>query len=173
MIDELLSYEKLSQNQSIKFETVDLVALTKQITLDNKAVYPDINFQFYSDDTSYMVALNQPLFTRMLENLITNAARYCHSKVELIISTTAELPYIELSVIDDGDGISSQAKESIFDPFFQEEQSRSNKAAGYGLGLAIVKQIVIQHNANIELADTKTQGAHFIIKLPKQHEGGL
>lgn len=170
MIDELLSYEKLSQNQTIKFETIDIVTLTKQICDDNQLIYPNVQFNFDSDQNSFNVELNQPLFTRMLENLITNAARYCHKRVELKVFTLPQQDHLELAIIDDGEGISSQAKESIFDPFFQEEQSRSNKTAGYGLGLAIVKQIVIQHNAQIQLLDTA--GAHFVIKLPKK-QGGL
>lgn len=170
MIDELLSYEKLSQSPPIKFELVDVIALTKQISNDNQIIYPDVTFAFSANQTSCQIALNQPLFTRMLENLITNAARYCHSKVALTVNVITGSNYVELSVIDDGKGISAQAKDAIFDPFFQEEQSRSNKTAGYGLGLAIVKQIVVQHNGNIQLLDTRVKGAHFTIRLPKQQE---
>lgn len=166
MIDELLSYEKLSQSQNIKFDKIDVIALTKQITKDTQLVYANANFQFNCDETECLVELNQPLFTRMLENLLNNAGRYCHSQVETSVAILPDRQYIELSVIDDGDGISAKARDSIFDPFFQEEQSRSNKVAGYGLGLAIVKQIVVQHNASIRLAEHHGKGAHFIVKLP-------
>jgi len=169
MIDELLSYEKLSQSQSLKFEQLDVLAITQQVVQDIQIVYPNVDFQCNSEQDHCFAAINQTLFTRMLENLLNNAGNYCKTRVLVIVSEHASENAIELAIIDDGKGISTQAKESIFDPFFQEEQSRSNKVAGYGLGLAIVKQILLQHKATIRLADdSASTGAHFIVKIPTQ-----
>lgn len=166
MIDELLSYEKLSQNQDIKFETIDVANITNKLTQDIQVVYPNAKFECSSSNSSCIAEINQTLFTRMLENLLNNAGRYCKSKVSVEVTLKEGGEFIELAVIDDGKGISEQAKDSIFDPFFQEEASRNAKFSGYGLGLAIVKQILRQHNATIQLADNSGQGAHFIVKLP-------
>ena len=166
MIDELLSYEKLSQTQVVKFETLDVAAITLKLTQDIQVVYPNAKFICPVEQTQCMADINQTLFTRMLENLLNNAGRYCKSEVTVTVQLDASKNYIELAVKDDGKGISAQARESIFDPFFQEEPSRNSKFSGYGLGLAIVKQIVKQHNATIQLADNSSQGAHFIVKLP-------
>lgn len=165
MIDELLSYEKLSQQQDIQFERMELVAITQQLTQDIQIVFPHADFTCVSNARSCLVDINPPLFVRMMENLLNNAGRYCDKKVLVSISVQSSYNYIEISVKDDGEGISEQAKESIFDPFFQVEQSRNNEAAGYGLGLAIVKQIVLQHQATIHLADSN-HGAHFVVRLP-------
>lgn len=166
MIDELLSYEKLSQTQDIKFETLDIATITQKLTQDIQVVYPHAEFICTSSSNLCIADINQTLFTRMLENLLNNAGRYCKSKVNVNVGIDNDRQFIELAVIDDGKGISEQARESIFDPFFQEEPSRNAKFAGYGLGLAIVKQILKQHNATIQLADNSSQGAHFIVKLP-------
>ena len=96
----------------------------------------------------------------MLENLLNNAARF--AKKSVTVQLTNHQQNIVLDVIDDGPGVDEQSKQHIFEPFYQQDQSRSNKTSGYGLGLAIVQQIASQHDADIRLIDTQV-GAHFSI----------
>lgn len=165
MIDELLSYETLSQQDSIRFESVDIIALTQQISADIQIVFGNCQFHCVSEHASCFADINPPLFTRMLENLLNNAGRYCQHKVLLKVQVQASKNTVAIHIIDDGQGIATSEREAIFEPFFQVEQSRNNSKANYGLGLAIVKQIVLQHQGSIKLADS-TNGAHFIIQLP-------
>jgi signal transduction histidine kinase len=66
----------------------------------------------------------------------------------------------ELSVEDDGPGIPSQLRESVFDPYV------TTKTEGTGLGLAIAKKIVIEHGGTIAAGESPLGGARLCIRLP-------
>ncbi len=159
LISDLLSYEKLTDNKVIVKENVALNSFVLAIVQGMQIVFPHIEFTFQAQQ-EYALKINKQLFTRMLENLLNNAARF--AKESVTVQLTNHQQNIVLDVIDDGPGVDEQSKQHIFEPFYQQDQSRSNKTSGYGLGLAIVQQIASQHDADISLIDTQV-GAHFSI----------
>jgi len=54
---------------------------------------------------------------------------------------------------------------AVFDKFVQSSRTKTG-AGGTGLGLAIVRQIVSDHLGSIEIRDSATGGAEFIVLLP-------
>jgi nitrogen fixation/metabolism regulation signal transduction histidine kinase len=101
---------------------------------------------------------------RALANLIDNAAeamkdslvREIHLSASLVPSRDA----IEIIVADTGHGVSHDAKEKLFLPYF------STKQRGTGLGLSIVSRIVEDHHGSIRVEENAPVGARFIIELP-------
>ena len=71
---------------------------------------------------------------------------------------------VELSVKDDGIGISDEALPRIWDRFYQEEPSRSG--GGSGLGLSMVKWIVTAHGGQVSVKRKKGEGTEFICTFP-------
>lgn len=101
---------------------------------------------------------------RALANLIDNAAEAMGSSHlrEIRISTLL-LPShdaIEITVADTGHGVSSDAKEKLFLPYF------STKQRGTGLGLSIVSRIIEDHHGSIRVEENTPVGTRFIIELP-------
>lgn len=68
-------------------------------------------------------------------------------------------------IIDNGIGISKEAKEHIFDRFYREDPARSKKEH-FGLGLCIAKEIIEAHHGSIQVSDTPGGGTTFTITLP-------
>jgi len=101
---------------------------------------------------------------RAVANLVDNAAEATQGAVlrEITISTAlvASRDAVELVVSDTGRGISREAKERLFLPYF------STKQRGTGLGLAIVSRIVEDHNGSIRVEENKPVGSRFVIELP-------
>jgi two-component system, NtrC family, nitrogen regulation sensor histidine kinase NtrY len=101
---------------------------------------------------------------RAVVNLIDNAAEALEKAPnrEIWLRTTldAERDVVELVVADSGPGISPEALEKLFLPYF------STKARGTGLGLAIVSRIISEHNGTIRVEDNRPAGARFVIELP-------
>jgi PAS domain S-box-containing protein len=109
-------------------------------------------------------------------NLITNARDAITEKnedqkpedekvdsIEIITKTSAsEANLVEIYFKDTGKGIAESAKSSIFDPFFTTKEV----GKGTGLGLSISYGIISEHNGQIEIADTGSQGTTFKVKLP-------
>jgi len=72
-------------------------------------------------------------------------------------------PFVELTVTDNGPGISQKVLENIFLPFF------TTKDKGTGLGMAISKKIVEAHDGSIDVLSEPGKGAEFVVNLPLPH----
>jgi signal transduction histidine kinase len=107
------------------------------------------------------VALDRPMFRRVLTNLSANAvdaARPGRARVHFGIARTRDRAV--LTVADEGPGVDRDLRGRIFDPYFTTKQD------GTGLGLAIVKKIVLQHGGEIQAGERPGGGASFTIALP-------
>jgi two-component system phosphate regulon sensor histidine kinase PhoR len=72
-----------------------------------------------------------------------------------------------VEVADDGNGISSQHLNKIFERFYRVEKSRDRDKGGSGLGLSIVKHIIEAHNQTINIRSTDGEGCTFSFTLKK------
>ncbi|MCM1568747.1 MAG: HAMP domain-containing histidine kinase [Roseburia sp.] len=104
--------------------------------------------------------------TQLLEILLSNAISYSNEKGLVVLRLTCRHHTFRLEVADNGIGISPDAKEHIFERFYQEDPSRSQKEH-FGLGLSIAKEIVTAHHGSIQVSDTQGGGATFTVILPE------
>lgn len=97
-------------------------------------------------------------------NLVTNAVQAMgESGGRISIETHTDGDYIEVSVKDDGPGISTADLPKVFDPFF------TKRAEGTGLGLTIVHRIIDEHEGHIEV-ESSVDGTVFRVTLPAAME---
>jgi signal transduction histidine kinase len=97
-----------------------------------------------------------------LGNLVQNAVQASPVGATVTISARRIDGQVGISIEDQGEGISPQNLENIFNPFF------TTKTNGIGLGLAIVSKIVDEHRGKIVPASTPGQGTSFQITLPAE-----
>ncbi len=104
---------------------------------------------------------------RVVVNIIDNAAEALEQSLRKEIwvrSTLApERDAVEITIEDSGPGISPEAKERLFLPYF------STKRSGTGLGLAIVNRIIAEHHGSIRVEENFPTGTKFVIELPVDH----
>ena len=110
-------------------------------------------------------ALDRVKISQVLLNLLQNALQAMPDGGTLTVSTGLRLGrgamnYLEVSVTDTGRGISQEALENIFVPFF------TTKEKGTGLGLAISQRIAQAHGGEIEVHTRPGHGATFQVVLP-------
>ncbi|MCU1456435.1 MAG: hypothetical protein JWL73_527, partial [Actinomycetia bacterium] len=102
--------------------------------------------------------------TRVVRNLVDNAARHADSRVAVELSTDdAE---VVLIVDDDGPGIPMEERERVFDRFTRLDDGRARDAGGLGLGLSMVKVITEQHGGTVSIEDAPLGGARVRVRLP-------
>ena len=115
---------------------------------------------------------------RLLVNLVDNAVRYAKSSV--VVAVRGDGAWAELSVTDDGPGISRSDRERVFDRFARLDDARSrdgDESGGAGLGLAIVRATAQAYGgtAHLESAHTDltgsdswefTTGLRAVVRLP-------
>ncbi|MBF0320132.1 MAG: response regulator [Nitrospirae bacterium] len=115
----------------------------------------------YHADEGFTLTADPYLLKSMLENLLSNAAKYANSSIK--VETAQDSKMICVSVTDDGPGIESQYQDKIFDVYFQAPGSKK----GTGLGLYSVKKAVGEHGGEIAVRPVAGGGACFEIKLPR------
>jgi signal transduction histidine kinase len=102
--------------------------------------------------------------SRLLRNLLDNAARHADSRIEIAVSLTAG--HAELTIADDGPGIPAYDRVRVFDRFVRLDTDRSRSGGGAGLGLAIVAEIVAAHDGRVHIEDRGGGGTVVVVQLP-------
>lgn len=107
------------------------------------------------------------LIYRMLFNLTENAIRYNRPNESVRACVTERNGQIFIRVRDNGNGIPEQYRESIFQPFFRVDKSRSREYGGVGLGLALVREIALLHGGRVLAEESTENGTVMLVILPK------
>ncbi|CAE7590707.1 rpfC [Symbiodinium sp. CCMP2592] len=104
---------------------------------------------------------------QMLYNLVTNALKYTvQGEVHVTAAADDENQTVTLEVSDTGIGIGQAARERIFLPFEQEDQSDSRRYEGLGLGLAISRAVAEKHGGTLTVESEVGKGSSFKATLP-------
>ena len=113
------------------------------------------------------VVADQNMLQTVFRNLISNAIKFSWQESEIIILADTSDKWIEISVVDQGVGISAEMQEMIFS-VSKERSSPSGTAGekGTGLGLLLCKDFIEQHGGTISVESRKDKGSRFYFTLP-------
>jgi signal transduction histidine kinase/ActR/RegA family two-component response regulator len=148
-------------------EVVDSMA--DQATLKNLAVTIDI-----TADTPAQVLGDPHRLRQILTNLLSNAIKFTSAggvRIEVQrgltpIAADSTAAYLRWSITDTGIGIPEQARDALFLPFSQLDESVTRKFGGSGLGLAICREIVTALGGSIGMESHPGLGSTFWFELP-------
>jgi len=110
------------------------------------------------------------LFERAVGNLLDNALRFTAKHGSIRVAVSKHNRYFEVTVHDDGSGISAEHLPHVFDRFYRAESSRGSDGAG--LGLALVKSIVELHGGSATIESNVDQGTTVTLTFPVFVAGG-
>lgn len=160
---------------------VNLVAFCRENLPSLKLIVPStVTLQTRFSDNKPVILADAAQMRQILTHLVTNAGEAIGNKIGVVqISTgivhSEDMPDIQavpldwkpvtgdyafLDISDTGDGMSTDVRERIFDPFF------STRFIGRGLGLAVVEGIVRSHNGAIVVMSAPGHGSTFRVLLP-------
>ena len=108
------------------------------------------------------------LLYRLLFNLTENAVKYNHPGGAVGVSVSEESGRMVIRVSDTGCGIPEPYRESIFQPFFRVDKSRSREYGGVGLGLSLVWEIADLHGGSVRVEESSEKGSVIAVELPVQ-----
>ncbi|TYC98339.1 two-component sensor histidine kinase [Arthrobacter echini] len=143
-------------------EAVDrnrLPAESKQIEI---VVGGSVRAPVYGDSDLLMTAFR---------NLIDNAIRYASDGTRVGVGVRSKDGLVQVSVTDQGPGISAEEQERIFERFYRIDAARSRQTGGTGLGLSIVKHVVSNHGGEVTVWSQAGQGSTFTVRLPEMEAG--
>jgi PAS domain S-box-containing protein len=112
-----------------------------------------------------VLPLPTALLRQIAYNLVQNAIEASPPSGLVVVRTTASDRLFELRVRDRGPGVSPEARERIFEPFFSTKSGRL-RTGGMGLGLALVRRTVTAAGGNIAVEDVDGGGCDFVVTLP-------
>lgn len=101
----------------------------------------------------------------IFSNLISNAVKYSPERAVVQINLYTESGKAVIFVIDNGIGISNEAKELIFNKFYREGNEEVRRTKGTGLGLYIVRSLVHRQGGEISVTDNRPSGSCFKVSF--------
>ena len=147
---------ELCQLHSLFSDVIDVyefVALEKTIMIQLEIKPPDLAW-----------SIDRKRIKQVFANLLDNAIKFSNPHSTIVVRAAAIEACLEISVIDEGHGISPQDLPQIWDRLFRGDRSRSSPGAG--LGLSIVRAIVTAHGGNVRAHSNQDRGTAFTITIP-------
>jgi two-component system, OmpR family, sensor kinase len=117
--------------------------------------------------SSISLCFDKDKIKQVVLNLFHNAVQHTDSeKGHIVVSLQKVSGGIELSIKDNGSGISKEHLSHVFERFYRSDSSRTRKYGGAGLGLSITKSIVDLHGGTISIESSAGEGSTFYVWLP-------
>lgn len=151
-----------------EFEPVDLAAMANRIVAayEKKAAARRVRLSVRKDRSLAPVAGDPRSLERALTALVDNAVKFSPNGGDVEISLMNRVDQVQVSVKDEGIGISPEIRPRIFDRFFHVEKSGEYLFGGLGLGLSIARQVIQQHKGTLSVDSFFGHGSTFRIVLP-------
>lgn len=162
MISNLLLSDKLSE----PYSKLELKSITSTAILEKVLqMFPGSGdvIKINNNIPGEMILVDETKFCLALRNLLDNALKYSQKKPRIELSITKNTN-LEISVKDNGSGISKENIKKITEPFFQANTKVSTK--GFGLGLTICRKIIEAHKGSLIIQSELGKGSIFTLLLP-------
>lgn len=104
--------------------------------------------------------------SNLIHNLLDNANKYSPESPNINIETKLHRSAVEISITDDGIGMSKEELKRIFDKFYRVSTGNLHDVKGFGLGLSYVKAIVDAHKGKVEVKSELGEGSTFSVFFP-------
>src|SRR5699024_6920535 len=142
-------------------EVVDDAADRARTGAEGKSIHIEV-----SPPADLLIEGNYELLVNAVRNLIDNAINYSPDGTRVGIGVELVDERVEISVADQGIGMSAQDTERVFERFYRVDPARSRITGGPGLGLSIVKHIIATHGGEVRVWSQLGKGSTFTIVLP-------
>ena len=157
---EMSNLQQVSRNEHIQ-----LAPMIEEIFTDLASLAEKKEISLVYDGDGVMTG-SDALIYRLLFNLTENAVKYNHPGGRVRVSVTQEPEKLLIRVSDTGCGIPGEYQQSIFQPFFRVDKSRSREFGGAGLGLSLVWEIANLHGGRVWVAESSESGTTIAVELP-------
>ena len=169
LVNDLLDMDKLQSGKLVfHFDERELgLLLTESVEqIEPYAERFGVKLALERPSEAVVAKVDSNRLCQVMTNLLSNACKFSPSGGTVRISLQRAGDSAQISVADEGPGISPEFRARLFKRFEQEEGAHQQGHAGTGLGLAISKAIVEAHGGSIALDPAAEKGATFRVELP-------
>lgn len=154
------AFSNFAKMPAQKSETLNVTQIVK-LAID---IFNEHYITFNSDDEEVIAKFDRTQLIRVVTNLVKNGIQSIPENSEnpkINVRVFSENDFVNITVEDNGIGISEENRDKIFEPKF------TTKTSGMGLGLAMVKNIVETYNGSITFTSQLGKGTIFTVTFPK------
>jgi signal transduction histidine kinase len=164
LVNDLLDFSRLERGGlRVTLAPVALSAVVRTTVADLGFALEQHKVELRLDDALVVMA-DEPLLSRAVENLLTNAAKFSPAGSTVLVRTEARPGAAVVVVRDEGMGIPEDEQGKVFDRFYRVPETATHHP-GTGVGLAIVQQFVEAQGGSVTLRSQPGKGAEFTLRL--------
>jgi signal transduction histidine kinase len=167
MIQTLLDAAAIlaGEEPSLHMDILDLSELLTVALDDLVAVYGE---RFPASVPAHVLGKwDKMALRRVFDNLVSNAIKYGDAGRPITIRLEDRGWDVELSVHNEGNPLSAEERDFIFEPYMRTESARIGRQKGWGLGLVSAQGVVAAHGGSIRVESDAARGTIFFVNLPK------
>ena len=168
LINQLLDFRKLdAKAETLKCKHDNILIILSEIfhSFDPIAQKRNISYSLTAPQHSVFMDFDYDKIRKICTNILSNAFKFTPNKGSISLDIAVRGTNLELTFTDTGCGIEDEAKEKIFQRFYQSGKNQSNNG-GSGIGLHIVSEYVKMHQGTVCVRDNQPCGSVFLIALP-------
>ena len=169
LVNQLMDFRKVEERAyEVHPVSLDMKKLILHTTRDFRYynVGKNIHFELDMPDGECWAKADSEALTKVLFNLLSNAAKFTKDSVRVGLQKAEAENCWELSVKDNGCGITADEQASIFESFYQVRQNMPGDYVGTGVGLFVVRRLVELQNGHISVKSELNEGATFTVQIP-------
>lgn len=171
LLDDLLDISRISHNRiTLQSEALNLSSIIHMAidSLQNTIALKTHDVHFTDSEQPIFVYGDMTRLMQCLTNVICNAIKYTASGGKIEIKLQGDGETANITVADNGCGISQEMQQKVFELFVQSEQTLDRSQGGLGIGLNIVQRLIQMHGGNVSVrSDGLDCGSTFYISLPQ------
>ena len=167
LVEDLLLLARLDQSRELTFDPVDINYLVNEAIASARAAGPDHEITITSNADEVFVLGDSMRIHQAIANLLANARTHTPAGSKIKVEIFQDESSTQISVSDNGPGLSQEDQSRIFERFFRADPARVRASGeGSGLGLAIVDAIMKAHGGSVSVDSTLGLGSTFKIVFP-------
>ena len=160
--------EMSNMRQVARNERIRLAPMIEEIFTDLAPLSDKCGVTLTAEGDGIMTG-SDALIYRLIFNLTENAVKYNRPGGSVRVSVAQEPEKLLIRVSDNGCGIPEEYQQSIFQPFFRVDKSRSREYGGAGLGLSLVWEIADIHGGSVRVEESSKNGTVIAAEFPIQY----
>lgn len=169
LINDLLNVSRIEAGRALDLNPVPvhIADVVEKVVAAQKSYTSKHEFSIKMDADIPTIVADMDKVDQILTNLINNAVKYSPNGGIITISGRKADGVVQVTVADQGIGISKEHLSKVFDRFHRIDNRDTRKVGGTGIGLYLVKHLVEAHGGKIWVESEVGKGSQFIFELPK------
>ena len=168
LVNSLLDFSRIEAGRAqAAYEPTELASLTSDLASNFRSACERAVLRLVIDcpPLNALVYVDRDMWEKILLNLLSNAFKFTFEG-EIAVRLREAQGHAELTVRDDGVGISAHELPRLFERFHRIEGQRSRTHEGSGIGLALVQELVKLHKGTISVDSAEGRGTCFTVAIP-------